>query len=445
MKTINKNQLFINFCSIVCFCIILFINNCFINNLTHAIILNIFAFFTFLLFCVLRLKGLKNCIYSVEFIYGIVFWIYSIIGPIIFSLDNYSPRYYYFQINSSYMFKTLVLYINIFMIYGIICFAFNKIKNRNIDKKILNLEEKTAILNNKVNLLDFVNIFASLSVLYKLLSYGSAFFSLQTLVKRDILNSGISHYLNLFMVVYSLFIALAFFSKNKKNTLFKFRFFITLLYWFVYVTCERRMFVSFLIGLILIAFAKLKKIKLKHIICVFMVMAFFLLIAAYREGILNKDRKINDILYSSTTEYYCTFSISESYIVKPPELKYGKTYVFDTLTKLVPRYFYPNKPEDLSQTFKKENNLNVGFAYNPVAEGILNFGKSAFIFVPLIIFMITIICNYLSKKNVLYFLIICVNSLDFFRGAFSNYFFDVLFCIIIAFIIYGVKIKKCLK
>lgn len=442
MVKVNKNQLLINFCGILCFCVILFINNLLINNLSDAIILDFISFLVFFIFCVLRLRGLKNCIYSVEFIYGIVFWIYSIIGPIIFSLDNYSPRYYYFPINSSYMFDTLVLYINVFLVYSIICFTFNRIKNRNIDVDILKLEDKTVILNNRVNLLDMVNMFASFLVLYKLLSYGPGFFSLHTLVKRDILNSGISHYLNLFMIVYSLFIALAFFSKNKKNTLYKFRFSITLIYWLIYVTCERRMLVSFIIGLILISFANLKKIKIKHIFSVLIIIVFFLSIAAFREGILNKDRKINDILYSSTTEYYCTFSITESYIVRPPELKYGQTYFFDTLTKMVPRSFYPNKPEDLSQIFKKENKLNVGFAYNPVAEGILNFGKYAFIFVSFVTFLITFVCNYLSKKNVLYFLIICVNSLDFFRGAFSNFFFDVLFCIIVAFIIYGIKIKN---
>ncbi len=115
----------------------------------------------------------------------------------------------------------------------------------------------------------------------------------------------------------------------------------------------------------------------------------------------------------STTEYYCTFSITNAYIVNPPELQYGKTYLYDTFSKFFPRAIFPNKPEDLSKQFKDEYNLKVGFAYNPVAEGILNFGKYVILFLPILLVFITIMANKLGRLNILNYIIIAISSFDF--------------------------------
>ncbi len=51
----------------------------------------------------------------------------------------------------------------------------------------------------------------------------------------------------------------------------------------------------------------------------------FLFSAAIRENIFFLIIKINDVLYSSTTEYYCTFTITNALLnYNPEELSYGK-------------------------------------------------------------------------------------------------------------------------
>ena len=45
------------------------------------------------------------------------------------------------------------------------------------------------------------------------------FFGLSTLQKRDVLNSGISHYINLYVIVYSLFLVLPSYLKTEKRIL----------------------------------------------------------------------------------------------------------------------------------------------------------------------------------------------------------------------------------
>lgn len=60
--------------------------------------------------------------------------------------------------------------------------------------------------------------------------------------------------------------------------------------------------------------------------------------AAIRENISFSNHKINDVLYSSTTEYYCTFTITNALLNYNDKLSYGKTYYYDSFTKLFPSF-----------------------------------------------------------------------------------------------------------
>lgn len=444
MKKIKKRDLIINFTMVLFSIIIMFFNNNMVLSLEQRLIISFVYFAIYIVNSIIKVKGIKNIFFSIEIIYSIVFFAYMSLGALIFVLDGYSPRFYYFKYNLNSMNKTLAIYLNIYCIFNAICFFTNSIREYNMKANLEKIENKTLELNNEFTIFDFIALFATLYCLIRLLSKGISFFSLTTLERRAVLNSGISHYINLYVIVYSLFLATThIFKKFNKNVVYKFRILNILVYWLIFLTCERSVFVAFLIGFFMIFAVTIKKIRFYHIFIIVVITISFLFSAALRENIKLSSHKLGDVIYGSTTEYYCTFTISNYYVQNKQDLLYGKTYVVDSISKLFPSFLLKNKPKDLSQKFKEENNLNVGFAFNPVAEGIMNFGEvGAVIVVPLITFMIITIAKIFAKKNVLYYIITACYSLYYCRGAFSNYFFDIVFCYCLIFVFYKFTIGR---
>lgn len=452
MKRIKKKDFCINIFFSLIFIILICINNSFIgsdSSLMLKVILDGIVGLIFILFSYIKLKGLKNLYRNIEFVYGISFFIYSIVGCIIFILDEYTPRFYYFKINEKILVQTLSIYINTFCIYSMLCFLFNRFKYINYDEALYR-DGNSRILSRKVLIFfDFVALFVTLLNLIKIFSYGTSFFNLTTAAKRNVINSGISHYINLFMVIYSLFVSLLYFTNEnfKKNKSAKINILSIVIYWLITLTCERRMFVTFLLGFFFIILVNVKKINFKKLIIAIFIIIFLLFSAAIRDNINFSNHDFVDVLYSSSTEFYCTFMISDAYMYYNHDLEYGKTYIIDSITKLFPKALLKNKSEDLSFKFKKEYNTNVGFAFNPIAEGILNFGKIAPLIVAFLMFFICSFANNMVKRNIMYYIILLTFSLDFCRGAFSNVFFDTIFCFIFIFVMFKVSIsknKKCI-
>ncbi|MBR3176466.1 oligosaccharide repeat unit polymerase [Candidatus Saccharibacteria bacterium] len=407
------------------------------NDLVGKVILTMVVGAWFMLASWMKLRSIKSVFENIYVIYGLMFFAYAIIGCTVFILDNMTPRFYYFRITQSSLAETITLYINILCIYAIVCFITNTIKPLAINIK----EQKNRYnINNKaIIFFSILALIASALNIYNVVSSGS-FLALSTSAKRGIINNEFSHYINLFILSYSLLIVYISIINKKAPRLVVI--IPILLFWATVLTCERRMFVTLLIGIALIAILSVKKIRLKYGILAVIVALALLSIGAIRDNITLKNHSFNDVLYSSTTEFYCTFMISNAYIVDEHELQYGKTYALDTITKALPREIYKNKPEDLSVQFMNEYKTNVGFAYNPVAEGLLNFGKASQLIVPIIMIAICKFAVSLSKRNPIYYATVYMFALDFFRGAFSNMAFDIAFCcIIIACLLYAAKNK----
>lgn len=448
----RRNDYIYNLLMTIMFILILILNNFIVKGiLSQKIVLDLIVGLLFIIGSFLKLKNVKNCFRSIEFIYGFCFFIYSIVGCLVFTLDNYSPRFYFFKINPKILSDTLEIYISALCYYGIFCFSLNRIKIINFDSKIEKEFNNIKKENKMFTLFNLIALYASISNLVKIFMYGSSFFSLSTAAKRQVINSGISHYINLFMLVYSLFITLIMISKNRnnefkkdfKNKTYIISLFLVILYWGICLTCERRFFVTFLIGFVFIVLYKFSKIKLKNIIIAFAVIIVLLFSAAFRDNISLKTHSLADVIYSSTTEFYCTFMISDAYVYYKHDLLYGSTYIVDTISKLIPKSIFPNKPEDLSVQFMNEYKTNVGFAFNPIAESILNFGKFfAPIATAIVMLIICFIANNMLKKNVLYYIILVTFSLDFHRGAFSNVAFDFIFCSLLIYLLFKVTYGK---
>ena len=90
----KKNEMFINFMSIFGSLLIVLLNNVVDYNIKMRLLLFFLYFCFIIIVSVVRMKEIKNCFFNINFIYGCVFFAYSFIGPLIFVLDNYSPRYY---------------------------------------------------------------------------------------------------------------------------------------------------------------------------------------------------------------------------------------------------------------------------------------------------------------------------------------------------------------
>jgi len=121
------------------------------------------------------------------------------------------------------------------------------------------------------------------------------------------------------------------------------------------------------------------------------------------------------------------------------DLRYGYTYFVLPFQIAVPRYIYPNKPEDLGKEFvnKTFGEGSQGYAYTPVTEAYLNFG----ILGPLFVFVLfSLAFSQLIRKfnfssiSFVYFLLYSF-VFDFCRGTFATVIYQVLVSLLFYFII----------
>jgi oligosaccharide repeat unit polymerase len=121
------------------------------------------------------------------------------------------------------------------------------------------------------------------------------------------------------------------------------------------------------------------------------------------------------------------------------DLRYGYTYFILPFQVAMPRYFYPNKPNDISKEFVNETfgEGSQGYAYTPVTEAYLNFG----VFGPLFVFVLfSLFLSQLIRKfneysiSFVYFLLYSF-VFDFCRGTFATVIYQVFVSLLFYFII----------
>ena len=440
---ITKRELFLNV-----IIIFLMLGLSIINYISSSLILKLIiiciAYLVFFVYCKCKLHTFKNMISSPAFIYGTIFVPYEAFAILMFIIDGYSPRIYYYTFNKNTMLLTSTYYNYIYCITISLFALLNLVKKIDVQHEMKKTYKKLINIFKKINIIDVIVLFLAIHKVLSIVIYGVGFFDLTTSQKRAILNNSWSHYANLFMVIYSLLISYYYLfitSEKKKSMLF--RILLCVMYWGAFLTCERRIFTTFLIGFIIMFFSKYK-LKLKYILCIIMMTIALLLSAAYRGNITFQKSDPRDVIYMSLTEFYLTYSISNYYINNINNINTinGESYIKTSILYLFPSFIVENKPQELAYQFYKNMKTNTGYSFNPVAEAILNFGKFAIIFVPLLIVLIVVFSNRLVNFNFLISIIIMSFSLDFYRGQFANYFFDCVFCFIFIFLIFKVSYEK---
>ncbi|MDD3139942.1 MAG: hypothetical protein PHX08_13335 [Lachnospiraceae bacterium] len=195
------------------------------------------------------------------------------------------------------------------------------------------------------------------------------------------------------------------------------------------MSIDRRHFIPVLIAISVFSFINGNKLKLRTVIAGLVFISLMIVYALVRDNRAISDYDVGLLIYAGFAEFILTGYVSCYYISEMPKAYLlGRTYLWDTVTRMFPYAIFPWKPKDLGTLFMSEVLENrIGFAFNPVAEGILNFGKFSIFTTPIIIFIFMNLGYIMSKRNPLFYIVICAYSLDFCRGQFANCIFDVIF------------------
>ena len=448
-----KRKVKIDIKNLIVICIITLlsiITNFFIKKtIIGILVLYAIIYAIFLIYSYIRLKSLKKMILSAEVIFETVFFMYSVPAAIMFVLDGYQPRVTFFLIDTDTILRTLLLYFNINCIL-LILMLINNIKTIELTES--EIEQKFST-NIKFDIWDAIALITTIYFVYLYLRNGLEIFSSYFHTIRELIQSNIHNfnsYIYLFMIPYSFINIGKIIYENKENvrnigkqrkTKKIFLYFILILFWGFSVLTDRRNLINLLMMILMIYVLKIKKIGLKRMLAIFVIIILFLSKSYFRSGTNSKN--INDIIFLSNGEFILSHYVSEYYINNcDKDLKYGSTYIYDTLVSWIPKSVYKNKPEMLSNKFKEDAKTNVAYAFNPVAEGLINFGeKGALFLVPLTIYIYIKIAYILRKKSFLYYIVICAYSINIFRGIFSTSVFAISVMLLFTFAMLT-KIKK---
>lgn len=415
---------------------VLFIIGANVINLTivHLLILFLFSYIIFMIYSYKSLSNLRNLFLSAEVIFVSVFFIYAVPNAFIYVLDGYVPRITYFLINQITVFKTLLLYFNIYTVLILIIMLTGGVHTLKINESKLN--NKTLV---SFDLFDLVALVLTAYFYYLNFRNGFSIFGqfFQDL-RQNILSSvhNLNNYMYLYMIVYCYINLYKIIYRDRKKQKFTYKEFFFLIifvaFWSLSLLTDRRNLFTLILLLVFLFFNKLKKINFKKVFILVLCVVALMSMSYFRSGTNRRD--INNVLFLSLGEFIFVNYVSEYYINNcSDDLYYGKTYLFDTMVSVIPRRFYPNKPETLSVKFWREAKTNVGYAFNPVAEGLINFGiKGSVLMVPFVILFFIKMAYRFSKKNFLYYFIICSESINFYRGTFSSTIFTLVVMLLLS-------------
>ncbi|MCU7197746.1 O-antigen polymerase [Turicibacter sanguinis] len=425
------------------------------DSIIFLLILFLLNLLLYVLFLIMK-KKTYTIFLDLYFIFAIVFSIYAVCSPIYFILNNYTPAIWFFYVDNNIVYTSFYFYFFTFNIYTILtCIFYKNISELKV-KHISKLGEKIIFKSKYFVVFDAIALLSLVILGFNAFRHGLDIFSL---TKNQILQiTGISklRYITIYMQIYTIYlgIGLLYIFLNKSNINKKIilknnsiRIFFCLIYWLILLRIGMRHdFLLVFLCLFIYSMTLIKKMKIKNIILLALSIIFLLFLAYYRAYRLNGNlfsHNFNEIFYSMFGEFILTQYITYFYNLNIPEnLLYGISYFLYPLLYLIPGRLFPNKPEVLGLRFINDAHVNVGFAYNPIAESLINFGYNGVLFVPFFIFILLFIIRKFSINNPIFYIAIVAQTVNFCRGQFAVTFFDILFFIVVFKIMYYIGIKK---
>lgn len=427
LKILLKKSIFI--LSIFILIILVKYNNIDYNN-KLAYIVTIFILILIIFFSYMYSNEKLNIFTNIYFIYPFVFFMYSIFGSIYILLYKKPIT---LELASGYdiVLKSSYYYLYIFAVLVELVLLFDNRKNStNNYNKRFNFKLGKGIIFFDILALSLVLFF----IINMFTSAGLKVFSLDKAMvvgKIGMYSNKILIYGDLILIAYSFYIVAATLQAYIKTKIIKYdylRHTIILTYWLINLKLGiRRGFLFFLLITFvwIVSQKEIEKKKLITYMSVFVIALLFL--GMIREKVLYSDPSA--FFLKVFGEFILPQWITYFYILNPKPLSFGITYL-NIFPYLFPKILMPNKPEELGILFWKEANTNTALAFNPIAEGLLNFGKYSVVFVPLIIFLIIYLVKKLQKREIFY-LVICGSVLNFTRGQFATWAFECLFVFLV--------------
>lgn len=388
--------------------------------------------FLYALYSSILIFFLKEYIFiDFNFIFMSIFTIYSIIGPLYYVIFN--AQYVTYEVYSGIdvVQKTLIQYFMFFIVYSALTFL-KPIRKKLIDIKVDRISKFSFLVDGIATIILLYWMFLIIT------RVGVNIFSLSKDASLTLIGSSkLINYGNYFMVSYTIYYLIyyinKYFSCNKKKVFINIRVFLILFYYSTNIIIgNRRTLLMILLMLFVFVSNYLIKTnqqnKFKYLFIAIGIIIFLLLlkgISREKATVANSEYKyikfFGEFVYNQWVSYYYVGNINLN-----TNLYYGLTFFIYPIIFLFPSFLIPNKPEELALIFWREAGTNQALAFNPISEGILNFGNASFILTPIIYFLYLNFFNY--KKYTPYLYIVLIGSaMDICRGQFAIVFFEVLF------------------
>lgn len=366
-----------------------------------------------------------------NFIFLSIFLLYSIIGPLYYII--FDAKFITYEVYSGIdvVQKTLIQYFGFFIIFSSMTFF------KTIKKETLNIEI------NKIGKFSFITDF----IAFMILSYwiflivskvGVNIFSLDKSSILDLIGENkVITYGDYFMISYTVYYFIFYINKyfytKKLKSFVNLKIFIILAYYLsnIIIGNRRSFLILMIMTFVLISNYIIKSGKFKYFKYLFIIVGvlviFLLAKGITREvgGLGTAEYKytkfFGEFVYNQWVSYYYVNDLGNSF-----SLYNGITFFLYPIIFLFPSIIIKNKPEELALIFWREANTNQALAFNPVSEGILNFGNYSIVLTPIVYYLYLNLVNY--KKYAPYLYVVLIGStMDICRGQFALVFFEVIF------------------
>ena len=373
---------------------------------------------------------------SIEFFVLSMYLVYSVFAPLQYIIDGYKPRVFYFPITLDDMTDTTKLYLNIFIQICAWITILGYPRKEFIFRKI----KRFCIIRKRVVIADMLALFCLIYFAYLFLRNGLNVFLLYIRSIRLMTDSEINQYIYIYMVAYSFGTISAMIIDRKVKRFDLARIIMISLFWAMSLFVDRKYFILLAIMIIVVILTHIQKTRKPVFIGSILLVIAMIAMGLAREGYLTGKLSLHDTLYYSGTEFVLVEYVSVFYIHKfdfGRQLLNGLSYTYYVLAFFIPHIVFPGKPLTLGEVFYREAHPNVGFAFNPIAEGLMNFGSNSVFTTPILMVLYILFAEKIGKKHPLIYVLMFGYCINIMRGMWAIMVFEIVFFLIIFHLFYS--------
>ena len=324
------------------------------------------------------------------------------------------------------MMITSIIYLIVYALFLLLLFFSRSIEN------VAHRSISWALDYNFERIPLFFHIFAWLCILYyayRIYMAGDTWTGLDTLSRRAMLSSEYISYINIYMVAYTNKSIISMLVKKNNPVMAVIKTITPVVFWGLYLyTTARRYFMLVVPAVAIALLARKQSIRVskKWIVGIVASVTFLLTMGARRVFLSLSGTTVVYYLHNTFAEFIYTYYPSCYFVGYKYNLIWGSSYIYDTITKWIPRALFPLKPLDLDAVFFQMSGINISYSFNPIAEGLYNFKWGALIVVPIILFLFKKVVNYSLKYSSVLYMTFLAAFVGFMRGSLSNSVLDMV-------------------